>query len=118
MRFERLDYKTISIEGKRIDLPKRIKQLEAWSNKIAVRIGSKKTDPEYSQDFIGGNVYILGVEGVLWQFDKKTISSIWKKDENTLCMYDGQTDIWVDINKLEVVRMIWNPWGLDEPEKY
>ena len=33
-------------------------------------------------------------------------------------MYDGQADIWVDVDKKEVVRMIWNPWGLDNPEQY
>ncbi len=66
-----------------------------------------------------GNVLIFNNLGnIVWEYEHKNyISEIWKKDENTLCMYDGQTDIWVDINKLEVVRRIWNPWGLHNPKK-
>ena len=66
-----------------------------------------------------GNVLIYNKFGnIVWEYERKNcISEIWKKDDNTFCMYDGQADIWVDINKLKVVRMIWNPWGLNKNEK-
>ncbi len=117
MIFNQTDYKSLSIGSNKIELPKRIRQLESFQGHIAVRIGSKKTDTEFKKEFDGGNVFILNESGIVWQYDKKTITEIWKKNEHTLCMYDGQADIWVDINKQKVVRTIWNPWGLDNPKE-
>jgi hypothetical protein len=83
-----------------------------------VLVEAKKSDIEYGVDLDGGNIFFANENGILWQYPKKGyLSNIWKIDENTLGMYDGQTDIWLDVNKKEVIRMIWNPWGLDNPEK-
>lgn len=69
-------------------------------------------------DLKGSNIFIANGDGIIWQYPKKGwITNIWKIDNNTLGMYDGQIDIWVDVNKKEIIRTIWNPWGLDNPEK-
>jgi hypothetical protein len=114
------DYRTISIFGFKISFPERIKQYEIFGDRVAVRVNANKADPEFGGDLNGSNVFIADANGIIWQYPPKKgwISNIWKKDENTLCMYDGTSDVWVDVNKLEVIRMIWNPWGLDEPEQY
>ncbi|WP_318308872.1 hypothetical protein [Flagellimonas crocea] len=114
------DYNIMRISGYNIKFPARIRQYINFieKDKIAVMIGSKKEDLEYEQKKIIGNVFIADFTGILWQFDKNTIVNIWEIDENTLGMYDGQADIWVDVNELKVTRTIWNPWGLDNPEKY
>lgn len=112
------DYNKIRISGYNIVFPERIRQYENFIkiDKVAVMVGAKKGDSEYGNDLKGGNIFIANYEGIIWQ-SKEFIVNIWKINENTLGMYDGQTDIWVDVNKMEVVRMIWNPWGMDNPEK-
>ncbi|MEC7263576.1 MAG: hypothetical protein VXW38_07530 [Bacteroidota bacterium] len=118
MKLKQVDYKTFEINGIYHSLPKRVRQSILFKDVIAVRISSRKSDPEFGKDFEGGNVFILNYKGIVWQFGKKSITNIWEIDENTLGMYDGQADIWVDVNELKVTRTIWNPWGLDNPEKY
>ena len=113
------DYNTLEINFRKIKFPQRIFQFEKFENKVAVLVSAKKDDPEGGKKLEGSNIFIANENGIVWQYPTKGwISNIWKKDENTLCMYDGTSDVWVDVKKLEVVRMIWNPWGLDEPEKY
>ncbi|NDW11225.1 hypothetical protein [Dysgonomonas sp. 520] len=113
-------YNQLKLSGYNVTFPARIRQYINFFKKdrVAVLIGAKKTDREYGIHFKGeGNVFVANYEGIIGQ-SKQIISNIWYIDENTLGMYDGQADLWFDINKMEVIRTIWNPWGLDKPEKY
>lgn len=114
------NYNVLKIDNRKVSFPERVRQFEIFDDLVAVRVNAKKNDPEYNIELKeGGNIFIANRNGITWQYPKKGyIATIWKINEHTLGMYDGQTDIWVDINKLDVVRMIWNPWGLDNPEKY
>jgi hypothetical protein len=111
------DYKTIIVDKKKYVLPKRIEQYIILSeNVIAISVYSRKMDVEYGVKLDGGYLFFIKDEQLL-QFNV-TISNMWKKDNNTLGIYDGVETLYLDINKMEIIRSIWNPWGLDNPEKY
>lgn len=119
MQIKQLDYKTISINGNQFILPQRIRQIiELNEQTIVIRIGSKKSDKEFEIELTDGYIYFMNEDGITGKYNNLSICNLWKIDENTLGMYDGQSDLWLDVNKKEIVRMIWNPWGLDNPEKY
>ncbi len=103
--YEQLKDDCLKIGDLKITIDKGINSIEEFDSVIAVM--SKLSD-----------VFLLNESGIVWQYSKNTITEIWRKDKNTLCMYDGQADIWLDVNKLEVIRTIWNPWGLDNPENF
>ena len=113
------DYNKLKINSHKVLFPKRVRQFEIYNEFVAVLVESKKADSEYGTDLLGGNIFFANEKGIFWQFPKEGfMSNIWKIDENTLGIYDGQADLWLDVNKKEIIRTIWNPWGLDNPEKY
>jgi len=119
MQIKQLDYKTILINENEIVFPKRIRQIIEINNNITVvRLGSKKSDPEYHVQLAEGYIFFINENGIINNYNNPSITNIWKIDKNTLGMYDGQADLWLDVNKKEVIRMIWNPWGLDNPENF
>jgi len=118
------DYKTIIVNGNKFVLPKRIQQYVIINEvTIAIFVYSQKTDAEYEIKLadakygINGGHLFLVKDGKLHQFNV-VVSNIWKKDDNTLGIYTGDYTEYLDINKMEIVKSIWNPWGLDNPEKY
>ncbi|MBP1640605.1 MAG: hypothetical protein H6Q17_2188 [Bacteroidetes bacterium] len=113
------DYNKLKINSHKITFPKRIRQFVIYNEFVVILVESKKNDPEYGVDLSGGNIFFANDKGIFWQYPTPGfMSNIWKINENILGMYDGQSDLWLDVNKKEIVRAIWNPWGFDNPEKY
>lgn len=109
------NYKTLKIFDMRIEFSMRIKQYEIYKDCVAVFLKAEKEDIEFDANSIGGEIILVNKEGIFWKFVGRAISKIWKIDSYTLGMYEKDADLWLDINKKEFIKMIWNPLGLDSP---
>lgn len=110
------NYKTLNICDLNIEFKMRIQQYITYNNFIAVFIKPEKNDPEYAPNLIGGEIIFVNNQGIYWEFPGRAITKIWKIDDNTLGIHEKQVDLWLNVNQKDIVKMIWNPLELTNPQ--
>lgn len=110
---------SLKVLNSTIDFPGEISQWVLYETFVAVLLSD--IEDSFKSNLGGGNIFFANEKGIFWQLPAiKPIymSHIWKKDEKTLGIYDGQYDLWLDVNSKEYIKEIWNPWGMPNPERY
>jgi hypothetical protein len=102
---ERIDYRTLSINGKTIVLPKRVNEIELFTkhNCFVILLASKKDDPECGVA-IKENVHCYDFEGNLKWIYPWGITGMGKIDENTVDLYDGSYSNHVRVSTGDTIR--------------